>query len=60
MIEIEAKQSPKNANQTKYGLIKEVNFTIALLKNGSKIMISKCIRYITKENLLLLKDLLEH
>ena len=41
-------------NQTKYELIKEVNFTMV------KIMIQKCIRYIMKENLLLLKDLLEH
>ena len=34
MIQIEAKQSPKDANLIKYGLIKEVNFTIILLKNG--------------------------
>ena len=46
-------------NQTKYGLIKEVNFTIVLLKNGYKIMVLKCIQYITQENLLLLKDLSE-
>ena len=46
-------------NETKYGLTKEVNSTIVLFKNGSKIMILKCILYITKENLLLLKDLLE-
>ena len=52
MIEIE--------NQTKYGLIKEGNFTIVLLRNDYKIMILKCIRYIMKENQLLLKDLLEH
>ena len=34
MIWIEAKQRPKDPNQTKYGLTKEVNFTIILLKNG--------------------------
>ena len=34
MIPIEAKQSPKDAKQTKYWLIKEVSFTITLLKNG--------------------------
>ena len=65
------KQSPKDANLIKYGLIKEVNFTIILLKNGIemllkikkmvlKIMILKCIQYIMKENQLLLKDLLEY
>ena len=27
-------ESPKDANLIKYGLIKEVNFTIILLKNG--------------------------
>ena len=30
MIQIEAKQNPKDANQTKYGLTKEVNFKIIL------------------------------
>ena len=34
-------------------------FYKVLLKNGQKIMILKCISYITKENLLLLKDILE-
>ena len=43
-------------NQTKYGLTKEVNFTIILFKNGQKIMVLKCILKIIKENLLLLKD----
>ena len=43
-------------NQTKYGLTKEVNFTIILFKNGQKIMVLKCILKIMKENLLLLKD----
>ena len=47
----------KLENQAKYGLIKEVNFTIILLKNSQKIMILKCIRYITKEKLLLLKHM---
>ena len=42
----------------KYGLIQRVNFTTVLLKNGKKIRILKCIRYIMKENLLW-KDLLE-
>ena len=51
------KQILKESNRkpTKYGLIKEVNFTIFLLKNGYKIMILKCIQQIMKENLLLLK-----
>ena len=31
---IETKQSPKDANLIKYGLIKEVNFTIIHLKNS--------------------------
>ena len=47
-------------NQTKYGLTKEVNFTIYHLENGYEIIILKCIQQITKENLLLLKDSLEH
>ena len=47
-------------NQAKYGLIREVNFRIILLKNGYKIMILNCIRYTMKENQLLLKDLLEY
>ena len=34
MIQIEAKQSPKDASQIKYGLIKGANFTIVFLKNG--------------------------
>ena len=33
IIQIEAKQSLKDANQTKYGLTKEVNFTIIHLEN---------------------------
>ena len=35
----------------KYGLKKEVNFTIIFLKNGQKIMILRCTQYILKENL---------
>ena len=31
---IEVKQNPKDADLIKYGLIKEVNFTIIVLKNG--------------------------
>ena len=49
-----------NRNQTKYGLTKEVNFIITILKNGYEIITLKCIQHIIKENLLLLKDLLEH
>ena len=52
-------QKVRLANQTKYCWTKEVNFTIVFLKNGYKIRILKCIRYITKENLLLLKGSLE-
>ena len=59
MIQIKAKQSPKDAKQTKNGLIKDANFTVIHLKNGLKIMILRCIQYIMNENLLLLKDLLE-
>ena len=36
-----------------------VNFTAILLKNAYKKMILLCIQHITKENLLLRKDLLE-
>ena len=43
----------------KYGLTKVLNFTMLLLKNGCKIMISLCIQQIMKENQLLLKGLLE-
>ena len=46
-------------NLIKYGLTKEVNFTITILKNGYEIIIFKCIQHIMKENLLLLKDSLE-
>ena len=38
---------------------KESDFYNASVKNGWKIMILKCIQYITKENLLLQKDLLQ-
>ena len=43
----------------KYGQTKALNFIMLLLKNGCEIMILLCIQHITKENLLLLKDLLE-
>ena len=43
----------------KLWLTMEVSFKTILLKNGKKIMKLKCIRYITKENLLMLKDSLE-
>ena len=43
-------------NQTKYGLIKGVSFTIVVLENNDIEMYSI---HIAKENLLLLKDLLE-
>ena len=47
------------ANQTKYGQAKEVNVTIDQLNHWQKKMKQKCIQYITKKNLLLLKILLE-
>ena len=46
-------------NRAKYGLTEEVNFTIVLLKNVKRIIILKHIQYIMKENLFLLKNLLE-
>ena len=42
------------ANQTKYGQIKKVNFTIDQSNHGHKI-----VQHIMKEDLLLLKDLLK-
>ena len=47
------------ANQTKYGKVKVANFIIDQCNHGYKIIIWKCIHYVTKENLWLLKDLLE-
>ena len=47
------------SNQTKYEYIKAVNFTIDQWNQGFKQIMWKCIQYITKENLLLLKDLLD-
>ena len=57
LIQKEAKQRTKDKNQTKYGLIKEVNFITfkKWLKDNDIEMYSKLM----KENLLLLKDLLE-
>ena len=49
-----------NRKPNKIWLIKEVNFTICLLKNGYKKIILKCIQQIMSENLLLLKDSLGH
>ena len=49
----------KMINWVKYGLIKAVNFTITLLKIFWKWIILKYTQHIMKENLLLLKDLLE-
>ena len=34
MIQPEGRASPKDVNETNYGLIKAANCTIALLKNG--------------------------
>ena len=42
------------------GRIKGLNFIMLILKNGCETMILLCIQHIMKENLLLLKDLLEH
>ena len=39
--------------------MKEVSFITTRLKNGYKTIILLCIQHIMKENLLLLKDLLE-
>ena len=46
-------------NQIKYGQKKVVNSITILLKNGYKTMILLCIQHIMKEDLLLLKDLLD-
>ena len=48
-----------NGNQTKYGQPKVVKFAIDQLNHSQKRMLQKCIQHIMKENLLLLKDLLE-
>ena len=53
------KYSQKEENQTKYGSINAVNLTIIFLRGVWKWTTSKCIQYTMKENLLLLKDLLE-
>ena len=50
---------PKEVNQTKYRKIKVVNFVTDQWDHGYKITIQKCIQRTQKENLLLLKDLLE-
>ena len=46
-------------NQIKYGQTKALNFTMLFSRNGCEIMILLCIQQIMKENLLLLKGLLE-
>ena len=46
-------------NQAKYGYIKAASFIIDQLNQGWKRKKQTCIQYITKKNLLLLKDLLE-
>ena len=51
------KQSNRKPN--KIWVDKGSEFTMLLLKNGCKIMILLCIQQIMKENLLLLKGLLE-
>ena len=48
-----------NRKPKKRWVDKGSDFIILLLKNGCKIMILLCIQLITKEDLLLLKDLLE-
>ena len=48
-----------NRKPNKIWVDKGSEFTTLLLKNGCKTMILLCIRHITKENLLLLKDLLK-
>ena len=48
-----------DVNQTKYGQIKAVSFTIDQGNTGCKRMIQKWNQKIMKESLLLLKDLLE-
>ena len=53
-FQIILKQSNRKPNKKK-GL----NFMILILKSGCETMIFLCIQYIMKENLLLLKDLLE-
>ena len=47
-------------NQTKYGQIKVVDFTIDQVSHGYKTMIQEFIQQRMKENLLFLKGLLEH
>ena len=46
-------------NQIKYGFIKVANFTIIFPKDSCKTKKLKCIQHNMKENVFLLKDLLE-
>ena len=52
-------ESPKYVNQTKYGQIKLVSFTIDQWDHGYKTTIQKCIQQIMKKNMLLPEDSLE-
>ena len=55
------KQSNRKPNKIWVDKVSEFyNFIIIILKNGYKAMTLLCIQHIMKENLLLLKDLLEH
>ena len=47
------------ASQTKYGQMKVTSFIIDQLNHVCRIIVQKRVQYITKENMLLLKDLLE-
>ena len=53
-FQIILKQSNRKPNK-----LKGLNFIMLILKNGYETMILLCIQHIMKENLLLLKDLLE-
>ena len=53
-FQIILKQSNRKSNKTK-----ALNFIMLILKNSYETMILLCIQHIMKENLLLLKDLLE-
>ena len=53
-FQIILKQSNRKPNK-----LKGLNFIMLILKNGYETMMLLCIQHIMKENLLLLKDLLE-
>ena len=52
-----SKQSNRKPN--KIWVDKDLNFIMLILKNGCETIILLCIQHIMKENLFLLKDLLE-